>query len=127
MAYTGKGFQYKNKEDFAELDDGKKAYYLARLYIRQDRGGKSSLPYKSRLFMCVNYIKKQPREIMSVLYNYLTDNVHDGLPLWKIVPKAVLYDQQTRRKNNTNKQVYAQYSEGMLDEILSDEKENKLV
>lgn len=120
MKSTGRGFQYKNKEDFTGLDDSKKAYYLARLYIRQDTG-KSSLPYKSRLFMCVNYIKKQPREIMSVLYNYLTDNTHDSLPLWKVLPKAVLYDQQIRRQNN-NKQVYAQYSEGMLDEILGDDK-----
>lgn len=118
---TGHPFPYKNKEDFAELDDGKKAYYLARLYIRQDRGGKSSLPYKARLFSCVNYIKKQDRATMSILYNYLTDNTHDGLPIWKLMPKAVLYDQRERR--HTNKQVsYEEYSENMLDEILEDNK-----
>jgi len=115
---TGR-FPYKNKEDFTNLDDGKKAYYLARLYIKQDKC-KSSLPYTSRLFMCVNYIKKQPHEIMSVLYNYLTDNTHDGLPIWKITPKAVLYDQQIRRQNNKQVSSYEQYSEGMLDEILSE-------
>jgi len=118
---TGRQFPYKNKEEFAELDDGKKAYYLARLYIRQDRGGKSSLAYKARLFSCVNYIKKQPREVMSVLYNYLKDNTHDGLPIWQIMPKAVLYDQRERR--HTSKQVcYEEYNEDMLNEILGEDK-----
>lgn len=117
---TGRQFPYKNKEDFTALDDGKKAYYLARLYIRQDRG-KSSLPYKTRLFMCVNYIKKQDRAMLSILYNYLTDNTHDGLPIWKLLPKAVLYDQRERR--HTDKQVrYEEYNENMLDDILGDNK-----
>ena len=116
---TGRKFPYKNKEEFAELDDSKKAYYVARLYIRQDVG-KSSLPYKARLFSCVNYIKKQPREVMSILYNYLTENTHEGLPIWKLTPKAVLYDQRERRK--TDKQVsYEQYNENMLNDILGED------
>jgi len=115
---TGRGFQYKNKEDFTELDDTKKAYYLARLYIRQDTG-KSSLPYKTRLFSCVGYIKKQDRAILSVLYNYLTDNTHNGLPIWTLIPKAVLYDQQQRRLNT--KQIrYEDYKEDMLDELIDE-------
>lgn len=116
---TGK-FPYKNKEDFTELDDSKKCYYVARLYIRQDTG-KSSLPYKNRLFMCVNYLKKQPKEVMSILYNYLTDNTHEGLPIWKVLPKAVLYDQQMRRQVPQKKQVsYAQFDEEMIDDILKE-------
>lgn len=118
---AGRKFPYKNKEDFTELDDSKKAYYLARLYIRQDTS-KSSLPYTSRLFRCVNYIKKQDRATLSVLYNYLTDNTHDGLPLWKLLPKAVYYDQQLRRTKN--KQVsYEEYNEDILDDILGEKGE----
>ena len=117
---TGRQFPYKNKEDFTELDDNKKAYYVARLYIRQDKC-KSSIPYKTRLFTCVNYIKKQPRETMSILYNYLTENTHEGLPIWKVLPKAVLYDQRQRRQ--INKQVsYEEYNENMLNDILGEDK-----
>ena len=115
---TGSKFPYKNKEDFAELDDSKKAYYVARLYIRQDTG-KSSLPYKTRLFSCINYVKKQPREIMSVLYNYLTDNTHEGLPIWKVLPKAVLYDQKMRR-TKTKQVSYKDYNEDILNDILGE-------
>ena len=115
---TGRSFPYKNKEDFTELDDSKKAYYLARLYIRQDTV-KSSLPYKTRLFSCINYIKKQDRATLSVLYNYLTDNTHDGLPIWKVLPKAVLYDQKQRRMNNKQVQ-YQEMDESTLDDILNE-------
>ena len=113
---TGRKFPYKNKEDFAELDDSKKAYYVARLYLYKDRG-KSSLPYKQRLFQCVNYIKKQDRAIMSVLYNYLTDNTHEGLPIWKLMPKAVLYDQQQRRMQSAKQVSYEEFNEKMLEGI----------
>ena len=116
---AGHKFPYKNKEDIVLMDDNKKAYYVARLYIRQDIT-KSSLPYKTRLFMCVNYLKKQPKETMSVLYNYLTVNTHDGLPIWKVLPKAILYDQQCRRKQTSPVQQYEQYDEKMLDDIIEE-------
>jgi hypothetical protein len=112
-------FTYKNKQDFTELDVGKKCYYLARLYIAKD-GKKSSVKYKARLFACINYLKKQPEPILSVLYNYLTDNRHDGLMIWEVVPKAILYDQERRRKPIKKVDEYKQFDESMLKDILSE-------
>ena len=114
-------FQYKTKDDFISLDEGKKAYYLARLYILRDKK-KSNMPYQRRLFSCRNYLLKQNPNILSVLYNYLTDNEHDGLPIWKLTSKAVLYDQQCRRKQTSPVQQYEEYNENILDEILGDDK-----
>lgn len=112
-------FKYKTKNEYVELDTSKRCYYLARLYIAQDTV-KSSLPYKQRLFTCVNYLKKQPTQVLSVLYNYLTDNKHNGLMIWSIVPKAVLYDQERRRTEKKEKDVkkYEDFSTSMLDDIL---------
>ena len=112
-------FKYKSKKEFVELEDAKKCYYLARLYIASDTAI-NSMPYKQRLFSCVNYLKKQPEAIWSVLYNYLTDNKHNGLMIWNIVPKAVLYDQERRRTEQKEKNVkqYETFSEDMLDDIL---------
>lgn len=112
-------FKYKSKKEFVELDNDKKCYYLARLYIAQDSKG-STLPYTKRLFTCLNYLKKQPRETLSVLYNYLTDNKHNGLMIWSVVPKAVLYDQERRRTEQREKDVkqYDGFSMEMLDDIL---------
>lgn len=112
-------FSYKSKAEFVKLDDSKKCYYLARLYLAQD-STISTMPYKQRLFTCVNYLKKQPKETWSLLYNYLTDNKHKGLMIWSIVPKAVYYDQERRRTEQKEKNVkeYENFSAGMLDEIL---------
>jgi len=113
------GFQYKDKKEFVSLDSSKKCYYLARLYIAKDRGG-NTMPYKQRLFTCVNYLKKQPENTLSILYNYLSDNEHQGLMIWNIVPKAVLYDQERRRQNTKQVKQYDQFSVDMLDDILGD-------
>ena len=120
-------FSYKSKSEFVQLDDSKKCYYLARLYLAQD-STISTMPYKQRLFTCVNYLKKQPKETWSLLYNYLTDNKHKGLMIWSIVPKAVYYDQERRRTEQKEKNVkeYENFSAGMLDEILGQSyEENK--
>ena len=114
-------FQYKTKDEFISLDEGKKAYYLARLYILRDKN-KSDMPYKNRLFSCRNYLLKQNPNILSVLYNYLTDNTHNGLPIWKLTGKAVLYDQQCRRNQTSPVQQYEEYSEKILDDILGEDK-----
>jgi hypothetical protein len=112
-------FKYKTKQEYVDLDDSKRCYYLARLYIAQDTA-RNAMPYKQRLFTCVNYLKKQPPNILSVLYNYLTDNKHTGLMIWNIVPKAVLYDQERRRteKKEKNVQEYKDFDVSMLDDIL---------
>lgn len=113
-------FNYKSKEDFVSLDTDKRCYYLARLYINRDTKP-STVKYKPRLFMCLNYLKKQPEDILSVLYNYLTDNHHHGLMIWDIVPKAVLYDQERRRKVPEKKvKEYKDFDENMLHEILDE-------
>lgn len=114
-------FRYKTKDEFVSLDEDKKAYYLARLYILRDKK-KSDMPYQRRLFSCRNYLLKQNPNMLSVLYNYLTDNTHDGLPMWKLTGKAVLYDQQCRRKQTSPVEQYEEYSENILDEILGDDK-----
>ena len=112
-------FQYKNKREFIGLDVSKKCYYLARLYIAKDISG-SDMPYKKRLFICVNYLKKQKPNLLSLLYNYLTDNSHRGLMIWEVVPKAVLYDQERRRTEQAEKNVkqYEEFNPAMLDDIL---------
>lgn len=113
-------FKYKSKTEFVGLDDGKKCYYLARLYIAQDNAI-NNMPYQRRLFMCLNYLKKQPHEVWSVLYNYLTDNKHNGLMIWEVVPKAKFYDEERRRTEQREKNVqqYETFSERMLDDILN--------
>jgi len=115
-------FTYKTKEDFIKLDEGKKAYYLARLYLFRDRQ-KSRLPYATRLFSCRNYLLKQQPSVLSVLYNFLTDNTdgHNGSPIWELVPKAIIYDQKCRRTQTSPVQQYEQYDEDMLDDILKEE------
>ena len=113
-------FQYKTKEEFVSLDKDKRCYYLARLYINRDKGD-NHLPYKNRLFSCLNYLKKQPEPLLSVLYNYLTDNTHNGLMIWNIVPKAVLYDEKRRRKPiETKTQEYKTFDVDMLNDILNE-------
>jgi len=113
-------FNYKSKEDFVSLDIDKRCYYLARLYINRDTKP-STVKYKPRLFMCLNYLKKQPEGILSVLYNYLSDNKHHGLMIWDIVPKAVLYDQERRRNvSKVKAKEYKDFDENMLHEILDE-------
>ena len=111
-------FKYKNKTEFLELDINKRCYYLSRLYLNKDNKG-SKLPYKQRLFSCLNYLKKQPEPMLSVLYNYLTDNRHEGELIWALMPKAVLYDQQQRRKGVT-KVKQEEFNEQMLDDVLEE-------
>ena len=115
-------FRYKTKDEFVSLDEDKKAYYLARLYILRDKK-KSDIPYKRRLFSCRNYLRKQDHAILSVLYNFLTDKEegHYGLPIWEIVPKATIYDQQCRRKQTSPVEQYKQYDMSMVDDILGED------
>lgn len=112
-------FKYKDKKEFVELTNEKKCYYLARLYIATDRA-KSTLPYKQRLFTCVNYLRKQPVPLLSILYNWLTDNTHQGLMIWDIVPKAMYYDIERRQeeKKEQNVKQYETFNTSMLDDIL---------
>ena len=114
-------FTYKTKEDFIKLDEGKKAYYLSRLYLLRDNKG-SKIPYASRLFSCRNYLLKQQSSVLSVLYNYLTDNTdgHNGSPIWELIPKAIIYDQKCRRTQTSPVEQYKQYDEKMLDDILEE-------
>ena len=115
------GFRYKTKEEFVSLEKDKRCYYLARLYLNRDKSD-SRVPYKQRLFSCLNYLKKQPEPLLSVLYNYLTDNTHTGLMIWNIVPKAVLYDEQRRRKQTKSKtQDYQKFDINMLDDVLKEQ------
>ena len=116
-----KMFKFKSKLEFLDLPTSKRCYYLARLYIHRDKSV-NKLPYQQRLFSCVGYLKKQPVPILSVLYNYLTDNEegHQGLRIWDVLPKAILYDQEQRRKLNDLKQVYEPYKPEMLDDILAE-------
>ena len=114
------GFKYKTKEEFVSLEKDKRCYYLARLYLNRDKSD-NHLPYKQRLFSCLNYLKKQPEPLLSVLYNYLTDNTHNGLMIWNIVPKAVLYDEQRRRKPIEKKtQEYQKFDMDMLGDVLKE-------
>ena len=108
-------FKFKDKQNFLELDKNKRCYYLARLYINRDQKPSKQV-YTSRLFTCLNYLKKQPEPTLSILYNYLSDNTHNGLMIWDILPKAILYDQQNRRKMTRVKQ--EDFSETMLNSIL---------
>jgi len=112
-------FKYKDKVEFTDLDFGKKCYYLARLYIAMDEK-KGTYKYKTRLFTCINYLKKQPEPVLSILYNYLSDNKHNGLMIWEVVPKAVLYDQNRRRERKEPVKQYEEFNKDMLDEILSE-------
>ena len=114
------GFKYKTKDEFVSLDKEKRCYYLARLYINRDKKGVKK-PFRERLFTCVNYLKKQPEPLLSVLYNYLTDNNHEGLMIWDIVPKAVLYDEQRRRKPVVKKsEDYKEFNMNMLEDVLKE-------
>ncbi len=114
------GFTYKNKEEFLSLDKDKRCYYLARLYINKDTK-KNHMSFKTRLFSCLNYLKKQPEPLLSVLYNYLSDNNHEGLMIWDIIPKATLYDEQRRRKvSKTKTKQYKDFSKEMLTDILKE-------
>ena len=115
-------FRYKTKDEFVSLDEDKKAYYLARLYILRDKK-KSDIPYQRRLFSCRNYLRKQDHAILSVLYNFLTDKEegHYGLPIWEIIPKATIYDQQCRRKQTSPVEQYKQYDMSMVDDILGED------
>lgn len=119
--------KYKNKQEFVSLDDSKKTYYLARLYLLKDKSKKSRIPYKNRLFMCINYLKKQPKELLSILYNYLSDtDGHNGLTIWEIVPLARFYDNERRRLSNVSKEKYKDFDQSMLCEILGDDKTWKI-
>lgn len=114
------GFNYKSKEEFLSLDKNKRCYYLARLYINKDLK-MNSMSFKTRLFSCLNYLKKQPEPLLSVLYNYLSDNTHDGLMIWDIVPKATLYDEQRRRKvSKTKTKQYKDFDQEMLMDVLKE-------
>ena len=114
-------FKFKSKLEFLDLPTSKRCYYLARLYIHRDKSV-NKLPYQQRLFSCVGYLKKQPEPILSVLYNYLTDmqSGHPGFRIWELLPKAILYDQEQRRKLNDLKLVYEPYKPEMLDDILAE-------
>jgi hypothetical protein len=115
-------FEFKSKSDFVILSDAKKCYYLARLYIYKDKErSNSKISYQQRLFTCANWLKKQDKPILSILYNYLSDKStwHSGQPLWKLLPKAVLYDQEQRRINGTKK-IYKDFNKDMLDDILKE-------
>ena len=112
-------FEYKDKQGFVELTCEKKCYYLARLYIARDNNT-NKIPYKARLFSCLNYLKKQPEPVLSILYNYLSDNRHDGLMIWDIMPKAVLYDQERRRKQSEPVKKYEDFNKDMLKDILNE-------
>ena len=115
-------FQYKNKIDFVGLEDSKKRYYLARLYLAKDKSKKSKLPYKNRLFICMGYLKKQPKEILSILYNYLSDvEGHNGLAIWEIVPLARYHDNERRRLSNKSNETYSAFDRSMLSDILGDD------
>lgn len=109
-------FKYKDKKEFLELDLNKRCYYLARLYLNKDNKP-SKTPYTNRLFSCLNYLKKQPEPVLSILYNYLSENRHNGEFIWKLVPKAVLFDQQERRKGVV-KVDQEEFNEKMLDDVL---------
>ncbi len=114
-------FQYKTKEEFVSLEKDKRCYYLARLYLNRDKKNSIKKGFKSRLFTCVGYLKKQPEPLLSVLYNYLTDNTHEGLMIWDIVPKAVLYDEQRRRRHiKKETQDYKKFDMDMLDDVLKE-------
>ena len=113
-------FVFKKNNEFLSLNKDKRCYYLARLYINRDTSKKSKLPYNVRLFSCVGYLKKQPEPLLSILYNYLTDNSHDGLMIWEITPKATLYDEQRRRKPVEKVQEYKEFNQEMLQEILDE-------
>ena len=76
--------------------------------------------FKQRLFSCVGYLKKQPEPLLSVIYNYLTDNEHNGLMIWDITPKAILYDEQRRRVNVQTIVQYKEFNKDMLNEILGE-------
>lgn len=118
------GFKYKSKDEFVSLDKEKRCYYLARLYINRDKKT-SKVGFKPRLFSCLNYLKKQPEPLLSVLYNYLTDNTHEGLMIWDVVPKAVLYDEQRRRKPVEKRtQDYKKFDMDMLDDVLKEWEES---
>ena len=79
------------------------------------------MDFKKRLFTCVGYLKKQPEPLLSVIYNYLTDNDHHGLMIWDITPKAVLYDEKRRRINAQKVVQYKDFDKSMLTEILGEE------
>lgn len=112
-------FKFKTKEEFLSLDKDKRCYYLARLYMRKDESDLwQKIPYKNRLFTCVGYLKKQQEPLLSVIYNYLTDHNHNGLMIWDITPKAVLYDEQRRRVKTDAK--YEDFNKEMLEEILGE-------
>ena len=114
--------RYKNKTEFVSLDDSKKTYYLARLYLLKDKSRKNKLPYKNRLFICINFLKKQPKELLSILYNYLSDvDGHNGLAIWEIVPLARYHDNERRRSLNKSQEKYDDYSKDMLNDILGDD------
>lgn len=108
-------FNYKSREEFTQLTPQKKAYYLARLYLRQDVS-KSRIPYKVRLFSCINYLKKQDVNTLSIMYNYLTENEHNGLMIWEILDKAKLFDNRRRRKSDTKVKQYEEWNESMLED-----------
>lgn len=113
---------YKSKEEFVSLDDSKKIYYLARLYISKDKSRKSRIPYKNRLFICIGYLRKQPRELLSILYNYLSDiDNHNGLQIWEIVPLARYYDNERRRLSSSPVKKYDDFDRNMLNDILGDD------
>jgi hypothetical protein len=111
-------FKFKTKEEFLDLDWDKRIYYLSRLYMKRDRSN-SHIPFKARLFSCINYLRKQDVHSLSVLYNYLTDleDGHNGERIWNLLPRAVLHDQELRRKIQT-RQVYEDFDKTMLQDIL---------
>lgn len=117
-------FKYKTKKEFVSLDTNKKVYYLARLYIRQDTS-ENHLAFRNRLFPLLAALKNLTEESLSVLYNYLSDNKHNGLPLWKILPRAILYDAKRRRKED-KKQVkcYEEFNLNMLKKILEEDEDD---
>ena len=111
-------FKLVSATEFVALPMDKRRYYLARLYIKQD-AKENKMPYRQRLFSVIKYLEKQDDNLLSVLYSYLSAHTHDGLMIWEIVPRAILYDQQQRRQTVTKStEKYEEFNESMLDDIL---------
>lgn len=110
-----KAFQFLTEQEFVTLPPDKRAYYLARLYVRADTS-KDQLPFQKRLFPVLNYLKKRDIPELSILYNYLMQNTHEGKMIWELLPRAVMFDQKQRREQKveiTNK--YEDFNLSMLE------------
>ena len=111
-----RSFKFLSEQEFVALPPDKRAYYLARLYVRADIS-ESQLPFQKRLFPVLNYLKKRDIPELSILYNYLMQNTHEGKMIWELLPRAVMFDQKMRREQKikiTNK--YEDFNLSMLED-----------